>query len=146
MRRNIKNHLKTVYSTVKKKFNSSQRMQQRHNQICKNLATELKDRGWYDDVYTNIDYDLGECDVLAVSNSRKVYFEIKVNHTIKGYNKSKHQLLRYTSSRYYRSRPLRDGTFKGKKFDGKDFYGVYHTPTQPLEIICKNMYLRKGKK
>ena len=145
MRRNIKNRLRTVYMTVKKKLNKSQNMQEYHNQLCEDLAKTIRGRGWYDKVYTNIDYDLGECDVLAISDTRAVYFEVKINHSLKGYNKSKHQLLRYTSSRYYKSVPIRNREFDPKKFEGKDFYGIYYTPTQPLEIICKNLYLRKGK-
>ena len=99
-----------------------------HNSLCEILAEEIRNRYDYDNVTTNVEYELGEEDVHASNNVREVYFEIKSNYKKKNYQKATEQTLRWTQ-------------YMKQHYPQKDYYGVYHTKTL-TKLICKNGYKR----
>jgi hypothetical protein len=109
-----------------------------HNRLCNKLKNILIERDWYDTVDSNLIYgtksnNIGECDVLAVTHNREVYFEYKCNHTEQGYKKATEQLIRWTKYQYNRDKT-------------KDYYGIYYTgDIDKLEIIAKNGKIRRKK-
>lgn len=96
----------------------------KHNRLCELLADTLWDRYQYTTVTTNIEYPLGEVDVLARNDYREVYYEVKSSIKDKHRDKAVSQLLRWTRYQY-------------DKDNSKNYYGVYCRPGR-TELICKN--------
>ncbi|KKK47541.1 hypothetical protein LCGC14_3154170, partial [marine sediment metagenome] len=71
-----------------------------HQNLVDRLYDSLTHRG-YKSLLKNVDYAFGECDVLAATGKRSVYYEVKGKHTESNYWKAVEQLQRWS---IYRSR------------------------------------------
>jgi len=100
-----------------------------HDTLCHLLSEEINKRYNYDVVKTDVDYKLGQCDVLAENKYRSVYYEVKCSISEKSLKKSQKQLQRW--SKYMK-----------KYYKEKNYYGVLHSQNLTY-LICKNGELRK---
>ncbi len=72
----------------------------RHQAIIRSLEQRLTESQIsYQTVDINVEYwkrgkTIGEIDLLALHGKYELYFEIKSNHTLKGYSKARKQLRR----------------------------------------------------
>jgi len=95
----------------------------KHDSYICSLADELVKDTRIKDVYTNVVYELGECDIWIVYNAPlEEYIEVKCNDTVKGYKKALDQLTRWCD---YMQR-----MDKNKAYDGR-----YWTPTYQRLVI-----------
>ncbi len=101
---------------------------ERHNRRVRDIAQAMQNRGNYDSIECFVDYEKGECDILATVGKREVYFEYKTRETNGGVATAYNQLLRWSQ---HRSEEEPEGTY----------YGVYISPNK-VKIICKNGRLR----
>lgn len=102
----------------------------KHDDLIRELYDRLKYKPYVKNILMNVHYPLGECDLLVhQGNKRVIYYQVKTNHTKKGYNKCIKQLKRWS------------GFYKAA-FNDKDYYGIYYAPGK-LERICKNGILKK---
>ena len=99
----------------------------KHSNLCRNLENRLKQKSYVIDTWLEIEYKLGECDVLTTQGNRFVYYEVKSNYNSKSLEKAKKQLVRW--SNYWH------------KKHKKDCYGVYYSPTKII-LLAKNGYLK----
>ena len=125
-----KHRHKNKLSKKNRKYISSHKVVNgKHNSLCEKLADTIRDRYQYNSVTTNEEYQLGETDVLAITDTREVYYEIKSATSDKSIDKAIKQLLRWTHYKYSHDK-------------SKNYYGVYYRPGK-IELICKNGELRK---
>lgn len=90
----------------------------KHQKLVDILNRELSKKHYITWLEKNVEYARGECDVLAVQNGRLVYYEVKSNHSLKGFKKAYNQIQRWL------------------KFSGEN-YGVYYTP-QYMKLIRRD--------
>ena len=85
--------------------NNHQKSKNKHQNLVNLIANQLKTKPYVDWVRTNVEYEHGECDILAKQGNKLVYYEIKSNHTKKGYEKAQKQLNRWSD--YYKNENTR---------------------------------------
>lgn len=99
-----------------------------HQDYVDDLCRRLSEKKYTDYVHKNVEYSMGECDVLIELEGRKkyrkIYYQIKTNYTKEGYKKCVQQVLRW--SEYWH-----------KRTPHIDFYGVYWSPEKVIRV-CKN--------
>lgn len=78
-------------------MNSHAKSLAKHQRLVNILASELEKKPYVKWVRTNVDYELGECDVLTKQGNRLVYYEVKCNNTPGGYKKAQKQLSRWAN-------------------------------------------------
>lgn len=99
----------------------------KHDSICNQVKSIIDSKSNYNKISTNIEYELGECDVLCRNSTREVYYEVKNHYNDKAYCRATEQLNRWTS---YMDR-------KGNK----NYYGVLYTP-EKIVMLSKNGFSR----
>ena len=102
----------------------------KHQKHIDELVDRLENKAYVTGTDKNIKYVMGECDILVdVGEKRVEYWEIKSNHTPKGYSNAIKQLLRWSSTMYANN-------------SNCDYWGVYKTSRETPKVICKNGKLR----
>jgi len=66
----------------------------KHDKLTDKIYKELK-RLNIDWIQKNVEYDLGECDLLLKIDNQMIYYEIKSNFSRKSYNKGIKQIHRF---------------------------------------------------
>ena len=99
-----------------------------HQQICNSLHSRLNQKHYYDEVTINVNYSLGETDVLAKTPTHEIYYEVKSKNTYRAFCKALDQLCRWTK-------------FRHEQNPNKNYYGAYYT-SDYMELIAKNGKLR----
>lgn len=67
----------------------------KHDKLTDKLYRELKKEKDINWIQKNVEYDLGECDILLKKNNQMIYYEIKSNFCRKSYNKGMDQIHRF---------------------------------------------------
>lgn len=101
----------------------------RHDCLVQKLFNILKNSQRYETVDRNIDYALGECDVLARNKDCELYYEVKSKHHVTGLNKAIRQLVRWSAYEHNQNKR-------------KDYIGVYvgghRGELEKVVEICRN--------
>ena len=106
----------------------------KHQEHIDEIVERLYDKPYADFIDANTEYSKGECDILYDAGTKRVVnYEIKSNHTEKGYRKAVQQLLRWSSASYAHHP-------KG------NYYGVYKAIGIKPTIVCRNGVLRRNLK
>lgn len=118
----------------------------KHQSLVDIVHDVLKFNHESDDVLKNVEYCMGECDVLLINPKFEIYYEIKCNHTNIGYGKAMSQLHRW-SNYMFRTNPLPANEthidYYGIYYK-KDYYGVYVTSTFECQMTKNNSVISQS--
>jgi len=104
----------------------------KHDMVTDNLEQRLRKSNNVRKIYRNVNYLLGECDILAQYYDGKfVYYEVKSTHSKRNMNKAQDQLIRWIDYMKFH-------------YPERTYYGVYHSPKRTK--IMGSYWKRKNDK
>ena len=90
----------------------------KHKNLVDTIYQELKQKPYVDELFKNLCYKKGECDILYKNKEGNWrYVEVKSNHTYHGWNKAKEQIERFCD-------------FFAEHYTERRCRGVYYSPQE----------------